>query len=385
MTIPTINLSLLPVFPAKVIGQAPIVVAKAGLNYTLSWDITKYSVNPTPGASEIQFLGYNVSTNATERFPAASIRDAAGLGDLAVLDVGAGLEANAGALRIAATGVTAGAYTNPNITVGSDGRVASISNGSVVGGPSGQCRLVKSGSNIVLQPFSGNLLTINGANQVIPSSGVSLAATGLTPSTLYYIYAYMNSGTMTLEPSATGFSIDATTGMPTKTGDATRTLVGMARPITGPAWQDTSAQRFVLSYFNRKGLALFARLSSNATTASTTYVELSTALRVEFLTWADENASVQAGSWSSNSSAGASNYLCVAVDGSVPSTGGRQTAGTAQAAAAATPTMASFIAPLAVGYHYFTLMGRVSAGTLTIGGTALDDGNSNYTVGQVVG
>src|SRR5690349_16921436 len=62
----------------------------------------------------------------------------------------------------------------------------------------GQCRLVKSGANLVLQRFQGLWLTINGVVQAIPAAGVSLAPTGLTASTNYNIYAYMNSGTMTL-------------------------------------------------------------------------------------------------------------------------------------------------------------------------------------------
>jgi hypothetical protein len=53
----------------------------------------------------------------------------------------------------------------------------------------GQCVLAKSGANLVLSPKNGNLLTVNGQACAVPDAGVSLAATGLTVGTLYYIYA----------------------------------------------------------------------------------------------------------------------------------------------------------------------------------------------------
>lgn len=156
------------------------------------------------------------------------------------------------------------------------------------GGYSGQCRLTKSGANIVLSPFNGNKLTINGSTQSVPSAGVSLAPTGLTVSTLYYVYAYMSGATMTLEASTTGHSTDANTGMEIKTGDATRTLVGMVRPITGPAFADSLTQMFVLSWFNQVEKSGYSFFTASRSTTSPTYVELSTEIRVEFLSWGSD-------------------------------------------------------------------------------------------------
>lgn len=104
-----------------------------------------------------------------------------------------------------------------------------------------QCRLVKSGANLLLQPYNGNRLMINGIAQTIPSSGVSFAATGLTAGTTYFIYAYMNGSTMALEASTTGHSADTATGMEVKTGDSSRTLVGMARPVLARRGRMTSS------------------------------------------------------------------------------------------------------------------------------------------------
>lgn len=152
----------------------------------------------------------------------------------------------------------------------------------------GQCRLAKSGASIVLTPCNGNKLTINGLSQTVPNAGVSLSPAGLTPSTLYYIYAYMNAGVMTLEASATGHSTDTASGVEIKAGDATRTLVGMARPIAGPAWQDSVQQRFVLSWFNRRAIPVSGQFTTDRTVAANVTVEVNAEIRNEFLCWGDE-------------------------------------------------------------------------------------------------
>jgi hypothetical protein len=151
--------------------------------------------------------------------------------------------------------------------------------------------LIKSGANIQLNPLIGSLLTINGVNAKIPNAGVTLAATGLTVGTLYYIYATQSSGIVNaLEASTTAYAISTTAGsegLAIKTGDATRRLVGMVRPIAGPAFSDTSNQRFVRSWLNRKSVALVGT-GFSGTTTSTVPVEISTTARLEFLAFSDE-------------------------------------------------------------------------------------------------
>jgi len=118
--------------------------------------------------------------------------------------------------------------------------------------PKGECRLALSGASLVLSPFGGNQLYINGANRTIPLEGVSLAATGLSVATTYCIYAYWTGSAIALEASTTGHSADSSTGVEIKTGDATRTLVGMARIVAGPAFKDDFENRYVLSWYNRQ-------------------------------------------------------------------------------------------------------------------------------------
>jgi hypothetical protein len=227
----------------------------------------------------------------------------------------------------------------------------------------GQCRLVLSGGNLVLQRWLGALLTINGSPQLIPSAGVSLAPAGATPATLYYIYAFMNAGTMTLERSATGYSVDTATGVAIKTGDATRTLVGMAYPETGPVFTDTAKKRFVRSWFNDPGVSLFNNFTANRTTTSLTYVELNTEIRCEFLSWLGEVVQAMATGNVINGAANGQNRTSLAFDGTTTEPGGSQiTLTNSDTVTFSTPAIKS---GLSEGYHYATLIGLVASGTGT--------------------
>ncbi|MEJ8813384.1 hypothetical protein WKW77_20015 [Variovorax ureilyticus] len=145
------------------------------------------------------------------------------------------------------------------------------------------CLTIKAGKH------GGNGLTINGVAYAIPAAGVTLAPAALSVGTTYYIYAYMNAGTMTLEASTTTHATDTASGMEIKSADASRTLVGMARIVTGPAWVDTAAQRFVLSWFNPRTITAYNTLPSNAgPTSTTTPIELNGGGRVEFLCFAND-------------------------------------------------------------------------------------------------
>lgn len=156
----------------------------------------------------------------------------------------------------------------------------------------GQCALVKSGANLLLSPKNGNLLTINGVPCVIPSVGVTLAPTGLTVNTLYYIYATATAGAVTaLEASTTGHSTSATAGnvgVEIKTGDDTRSLVGMVYTAAGPAFSDTATARWVRSWFNRTRMSLRGNILGANAALGTTMAEIGTNVRCNFVSWADD-------------------------------------------------------------------------------------------------
>lgn len=228
----------------------------------------------------------------------------------------------------------------------------------------GQCRLAKSGANLVLSPFNGNKLIINGTVQAIPAAGVSLAAPA-TSGTLYYIYAYMNGATMTLEASTTGHATDSTTGVEIKSGDATRTLVGMARTVSS-AWVDTNAQRFVESWFNRQVRYAINTFTADRSTTSASFVELNSEIRAEWVSFntqvrVDNSAIVRLNSGSAQvMNAG------IGIDDAVVEVG-YMTVKANTAGATEHQNMSNFTTPtVAEGYHYATMVAAISAGgTLT--------------------
>lgn len=231
----------------------------------------------------------------------------------------------------------------------------------------GRVRLIKSGADLLLNPHDGNSLIIDGSVEVVPSAGVTLAATGLTIDTDHFIYAFMSGSTMTLEASTTGHATDSTTGVEIKSGDSTRTLVGMARPITGPVWADTTAQRFVISWFNRRIVSAVKVHASSISTSTTTEIEISAANhRAEWLTWADEAVVVLLSAVNRNDAAGQWTLSRAYIDTTAVSelfqeaiASGNHFNGFANVGASDTG--------IAEGYHFSTVQVRLSGGTTAFG------------------
>jgi hypothetical protein len=153
----------------------------------------------------------------------------------------------------------------------------------------GQCYLSLSGANLLLAPFSGNLILINGALVTIPDAGVTLAPTSTAATTLYYIYAYLSSGTLTLEYSTTAYATQTGTGVKIKSGDATRTLVGMWCSASAGVWSTSRTEG--VSYFNPQYKTQYAGAVGISTT-STTFAEMISTSRVNFISFAGRVVSV---------------------------------------------------------------------------------------------
>lgn len=164
-------------------------------------------------------------------------------------------------------------------------------------------------------PFKGNHIKINGSIYVIPAAGiVGLAntnvfvngATGqnLAANTTYYVYAFVNAGTVTADfrTDGNGHMTDTTLGnegvevrcLSGTIADSTRTLIGIIRTNASSQFVDGLKQRFVRSWTNRVSRNVRNVFSADRSTASLTFVELNAEIRCEFVLWSGEIADMTA-------------------------------------------------------------------------------------------
>jgi hypothetical protein len=213
------------------------------------------------------------------------------------------------------------------------------------------CRLQLIGTDLVLAPYKGTEIWIDGLSRTLPAAGVSLAPTGLTQDTTYYIYATWTGTAIGLEASTTSWTL--TNGLAHKTGDVTRTLVGMARPGAGPAWVSSEKRRFVLSYFHPIAQAATSFLSAPRFISSGAGVEVHPELRSEFLCWGQVATVVSLTGMMISGTAGVTVNSYLSLDGVVTLLGGH--AITFAAANTYTNIATTIARTLAEGYHFVTL------------------------------
>lgn len=149
----------------------------------------------------------------------------------------------------------------------------------------GQCRFVYvSQTECRLMPCNGNGLIINGRQYRIDPAGIPLSPSGLVPAQTYYAYAKDNGfGGMALEPllaSANGHSAGAD-GVEIKTGDRSRTLVGMFWLDGDVKFLSSSTFDFVASWFNQTD-KMVTNIVNNSTTAS---IDAPLTGNIGLLTW----------------------------------------------------------------------------------------------------
>lgn len=247
-----------------------------------------------------------------------------------------------------------GIYDGTNVRVIQVNNVSGIANGD--------CQLTISGGNLLLSPYNGNQLIINGIALTVPNAGVTLAPAGAGVGATLYIYAYNNAGSIALEYSATSYATDADFGYRIKNGDATRTLVGIAYTAAGPTWS------MCRSWFNDDGMVVSGHYTANRGTVSLTYAEIDTEIRCPFLTWASDQVAITANGRIEIGNINQSCYSSISVDGTGVDV---YMAGASYAGGASLPLgQMYFTQSLAEGYHYATIIGKVSAGGITYSGGA---------------
>ena len=165
-------------------------------------------------------------------------------------------------------------------------------------------------TQIVFQPWNGDLVKINGVIYHIPSGGVVAGSTGVylngvagqsltaSPPTAYYVYLFNNAGTLTIDYSTTAYAMSVQSGNVgtfIKSGDNTRTLIGLVLTAgTAPnVFYDGLPNRYVRSWFNRRRLALQGTGISNSWSSPVnTYVAIGGS--VGWMAWNGEAVSLRA-------------------------------------------------------------------------------------------
>jgi Collagen triple helix repeat (20 copies) len=153
----------------------------------------------------------------------------------------------------------------------------------------GQCRLVYvSTTSIRLDPCDGSSLLINGVIRRIPNAGSTYNSPGtLSASTRYYVYAYWDGSAVQLELSTLGYGLSGTYNIRTKSGDTSRTLVGMIQTDSPAApFVETVRYNGVASWFNRRPKHVYQ--AGIASTAAAPYVVHGLAV-TGGMVWSDES------------------------------------------------------------------------------------------------
>lgn len=136
---------------------------------------------------------------------------------------------------------------------------------------------------VQLRPYKGGLININGIFYKLTGviNSAAPAALGLLANTVYLVYVYdSGGGALVLEFSGQAYT--NFNGVEVKTGDASRTLVGMV--YTDGGGQFAAGAR-VLSWFNRRPKSALMS-GGNQSTTSTANVPMTPAL--PFCTWGDD-------------------------------------------------------------------------------------------------
>lgn len=259
-------------------------------------------------------------------------------------------------------------------------------------GPTNSGRLTwVSTTAVKFAPWYGDLIKINGVVYQIPAAGIAgvantsvfvngTGASNLAASTVYWVYAFINSSTVTADfRSASTHATSSTAGnvgTEILTGDDTRTLIGMVRTNASSQFVDSSTQRFTRTWFNNERVAIVSP-GMNGTTTSTTNVEISSAGRTEFLVWSHELVDLSHTGTAYNSLAAASTYSSISFDGAAAEL--QVSGGSPGTASGDIPTSERVMRTgLSEGYHYATIFGRVTSGTGT-----WYAGTNHYLTGQI--
>jgi hypothetical protein len=238
---------------------------------------------------------------------------------------------------------------------------------------------VTGATTIYCTPYRGNTIALyDGTNwNMRTSSEFSLALGVLTASRPYDVFCYDNAGVPTLEFTAwTNDTTRATAlvmqdGVLSKTGALTRRYLGTFYTTATTTTEDSATKRLLINYYHQVERPLNNSFTANRNATNTSYAEISSEIRCQFLTHLQNPVAVNINGACAVNAGNVAIATSIAFDGTTAenaycsaqnTTGGN-----------ANPIGLSLIkGGLSEGFHYVTLIGLVASatGTWTGSGTA---------------
>lgn len=200
----------------------------------------------------------------------------------------------------------------------------------------GRLQVGATNQNLTYVPYNGSFIRVNGADYPIPPGGVNairsnatingVAGQTLADNTTYYVYLFVQSGALSMDFSQTGHATDTSpdnVGIEIKSGDPSRSLIGVVRLTTGAFW-DSQLSRLVRSWHNRmpstgQNWGSFAANSNSVWWPSGA---------IGALNFADDSIFVTGAGNAVNGNAGAGNFFGIMRDGSIVTNAYQQYTGT---------------------------------------------------------
>lgn len=240
---------------------------------------------------------------------------------------------------------------------------------------------VTAASTLYLTPYLGNRIRIYDGTRwnQYQTAEVSLALT-LTSGKNYDVWAYDSGGTVTLETlvwtddTTRATALTTQDGVYVKSGATTRLYLGTIRASATDDTEDSAAKRFVWNMYNRVPRYGSGSFTTDRSTASTTYVELNSEIRIGFVVGLAGDAVL--GSATGSAIGGAANQVSTAIgfDGTTATQG---TTGYSDPAVARLAFAVVGSIYTGIGYHYMTLLGHSQSGATTDTWESADDVNGS--------
>lgn len=256
---------------------------------------------------------------------------------------------------------------------------------------SGRFQIVSS-TQVQFAPYFGDVVKINGKAFAIPAAGVlatygntfvgGVAGQSLVTNTRYLVYVFNNAGTLALDfytgGSHTTSSTAGNVGTEIRSGDDSRTLVGMVNTVGGAPGQffDNNSFHGVLSWFNRVEKVTYLSFGNNSSTSTNAVLTQLGTGSLPALNWGDDTVRLGCLTQVNDSTNGATGRIQVDVD-----TVGNQFASAAQfifsignANLFYPVTLYGHVAGLAEGLHNYLLS---AYGSLNATASTLSEINAN--------